>query len=188
MMLSEALCKSARRNSQLIGRAERQISSRVATRWRRSLALVHASRIPSCSGAEGRSSCVFTPEQSLFQYGRRRDASSSTTTITTTPSTKPSAQDLKDGPASRVETSINSDGICYVTLNRPEKLNALDLKMFEAIAETTSKLRNNCNIRAVILRGEGRAFCTGLDVVSILRWDFQPQSHQACCFLNHDSP
>jgi enoyl-CoA hydratase/carnithine racemase len=44
-------------------------------------------------------------------------------------------------------------------------LNAVDLAMFEAIAETASNLRNDRSIRAVIIRGKGRAFCTGLDVV-----------------------
>jgi Enoyl-CoA hydratase/isomerase len=68
----------------------------------------------------------------------------------------------------RVETSISSDGICHVVLNRPDKLNALDLAMFEAIAETASQLRHDKSIRVVILRGHGRAFCTGLDVVSII--------------------
>jgi hypothetical protein len=66
----------------------------------------------------------------------------------------------------RVETSISSDGICHVVLNRPDKLNALDLAMFEAIAETASQLRHDKSVRAVILRGKGRAFSTGLDVVS----------------------
>lgn len=68
----------------------------------------------------------------------------------------------------RVVTNFDSaTGICHVVLNRPEKLNAVDLSMFEAIAETALNLRNNKSVRAVILRGEGRAFCTGLDVVSI---------------------
>jgi len=65
----------------------------------------------------------------------------------------------------RVTKEIESDGICTVTLNRPNKLNAVDMSMFEAIAETAHSLRDNKNVRAVILRGEGRSFCTGLDVV-----------------------
>jgi 1,4-dihydroxy-2-naphthoyl-CoA synthase len=65
----------------------------------------------------------------------------------------------------RVETTVDSKGICHVVLNRPDKLNALDLAMFEAIAETASNLRKDRSIRAVILRGKGRAFCTGIDVV-----------------------
>jgi enoyl-CoA hydratase/carnithine racemase len=66
----------------------------------------------------------------------------------------------------RVETTIDSDGICHVVLNREDKLNSLDLAMFEAIAKTASELRTDRSIRAVIMSGKGRAFCTGLDVVS----------------------
>ena len=66
----------------------------------------------------------------------------------------------------RVDTTIDSDGICHVVLNREDKLNSLDLAMFEAIAKTASELRTDRSIRAVIMSGKGRAFCTGLDVVS----------------------
>ncbi len=65
-------------------------------------------------------------------------------------------------------TSKDKDGICHVVLNRPEKLNAVDIQMFEAIAETAADLRKDRSLRAVILRGEGRAFCTGLDVKAVL--------------------
>lgn len=65
----------------------------------------------------------------------------------------------------RVETKIDEHGICRVTLNRADKLNAVDLAMFEAVAETASNLRSDRNIRVVILNGSGRAFCSGLDVV-----------------------
>ena len=69
----------------------------------------------------------------------------------------------------RVVTSIQKDGIARVTLNRPDKLNSLDLAMFEAIAETAERLAKDASVRAVILSGEGKAFCTGLDVKSIMK-------------------
>ena len=69
----------------------------------------------------------------------------------------------------RVETTINEKGVAHVVLNRPDKLNGMDLPMFEAVAETASKLRQDRNIRAVILSGKGRAFCTGLDVKSVAK-------------------
>jgi enoyl-CoA hydratase/carnithine racemase len=71
----------------------------------------------------------------------------------------------------RVTLSVDSDGIAHVQLNRPDKLNALDLPMFEALRVIGSELQGNPNpqIRVVILSGNGRAFCTGLDVKSILR-------------------
>jgi enoyl-CoA hydratase/carnithine racemase len=67
-----------------------------------------------------------------------------------------------------VITTKDKDGICEVSLNRPDKLNAVDMKMFEAIAQTAMDLRNDRSLRAVIIRGEGRAFCTGLDVKAVL--------------------
>jgi len=69
--------------------------------------------------------------------------------------------------SSRITIKIDVDGIAHVQLNRPDKLNALDLEMFEAIAQQASDLKQDKSIRAVILSGEGRAFCTGLDVEAI---------------------
>jgi enoyl-CoA hydratase/carnithine racemase len=70
-----------------------------------------------------------------------------------------------------VETKVDALGICHVTLNRPDKLNSMDLAMFEAVAEAASNIRKDPNIRAVILSGTGRAFCTGLDVVRKARYE-----------------
>jgi len=69
----------------------------------------------------------------------------------------------------RVETTIDKDGVARVVLNRPNKLNACDLKMFEAVAATAAKLREDRSLRAVIISGKGRAFCTGLDVKSVAK-------------------
>jgi enoyl-CoA hydratase/carnithine racemase len=55
------------------------------------------------------------------------------------------------------------DGVADVRLNRPEKMNALDPAMFSAIAEAGEALKTDSSVRAVVLSGEGRAFCAGLD-------------------------
>lgn len=55
------------------------------------------------------------------------------------------------------------DGIAHVTLDRPDKMNSLDLPMLHALATVPEQLARDRSIRVVILRGEGRAFCTGLD-------------------------
>jgi enoyl-CoA hydratase/carnithine racemase len=65
----------------------------------------------------------------------------------------------------RVTVSL-AQGVADVRLNRPEKLNALDRAMFEALVETGRALANERGLRAVVLSGEGRAFCAGLDVGS----------------------
>jgi len=64
---------------------------------------------------------------------------------------------------SRVLIDIK-DHIAVVTFNRPEKMNALDKEQFLAIIDAGEQLANNASVRAVILRGEGKAFCAGQDL------------------------
>ena len=59
------------------------------------------------------------------------------------------------------------DGIAVVTLNRPDKYNGLDMPMFEAITRVGKQLKKDRHVRAIILRGAGEAFSTGLDVKSV---------------------
>ena len=63
----------------------------------------------------------------------------------------------------RIHLTI-TDGVADVRLNRADKMNALDPAMFKAIAGTGARLKENASVRAVVLSGEGRAFCAGLDV------------------------
>jgi enoyl-CoA hydratase/carnithine racemase len=58
------------------------------------------------------------------------------------------------------------EGVADVRLNRPEKLNAIDLAMFDALVEAGERLRADPAVRAVVLSGEGRGFCAGLDFAS----------------------
>ncbi|MFD2166877.1 crotonase/enoyl-CoA hydratase family protein [Thalassotalea euphylliae] len=66
-----------------------------------------------------------------------------------------------------VVTHIEND-IAYVTLNRGDKHNALNMDMFFAISQTIKSLKKNKQIRAVIVHGDGVDFCTGLDVKSVM--------------------
>ena len=61
-----------------------------------------------------------------------------------------------------------ADGVADVRLNRPEKLNALDPAMFEALVNTGRELATEPSLRAVVLSGEGRGFCAGLDFASFM--------------------
>lgn len=54
--------------------------------------------------------------------------------------------------------------IAFVRLSRPEKRNALDLQMLEAISQAGTDLASRNDIRAVVLHGEGDAFSAGLDL------------------------
>jgi enoyl-CoA hydratase/carnithine racemase len=73
------------------------------------------------------------------------------------------------------------DGVADVRLNRPEKMNALDAAMFRAIVDTGERLKHDRSVRAVVLSGEGRAFCAGLDMGS-----FQKMADQGAGGLDGD--
>lgn len=59
-----------------------------------------------------------------------------------------------------------TDGIADVKLSRPEKLNALDLPMLEALINAGAELHEDRSLRCVVLSGAGRGFSAGLDVAS----------------------
>src|ERR1700744_1913717 len=63
----------------------------------------------------------------------------------------------------RVSVSI-TDGVADVRLVRADKMNALDAAMFEALVAATERLSREKGLRAVVLSGEGRAFCAGVDM------------------------
>ena len=68
----------------------------------------------------------------------------------------------KQDIAARVR--IHRDGgIAHVQLTRPDKRNALDDAMFQAIAQAGEQLKHDAGVRAVVLSGEGLSFCAGLD-------------------------
>lgn len=57
----------------------------------------------------------------------------------------------------------------HVQLNRANKMNSLDFKMFTAICDAAKQLQADKSVRCVIISGSGKAFCTGLDVASIMK-------------------
>jgi enoyl-CoA hydratase/carnithine racemase len=63
----------------------------------------------------------------------------------------------------RVTVSI-AGGVADVRLARPEKRNALDEAMFDALIAAAGQVAEDPAVRAVVLSGEGKAFCAGLDV------------------------
>ena len=58
------------------------------------------------------------------------------------------------------------DHIADVRLNRPDKMNAVNHEMWGAIAEAGESLVDNREVRVVVLSGNGRSFCAGLDMAS----------------------
>ena len=67
----------------------------------------------------------------------------------------------------RIVLEIDDNGVATVTLNRAEKHNALDRAMFDALLDVTARLATQPRVRAVVLHGAGKSFCSGLDVSSL---------------------
>ena len=63
----------------------------------------------------------------------------------------------------RVELEID-DHVADVRLNRPDKHNAIDMAMFEALSDAGKQLASQKSVRAVVLSGAGQNFCAGLDM------------------------
>jgi enoyl-CoA hydratase/carnithine racemase len=62
----------------------------------------------------------------------------------------------------RIAVTIEG-GVADIRLDRPDKMNALDRAMFDALIEVAALVRDTKGVRAAVLSGEGRAFCAGLD-------------------------
>jgi enoyl-CoA hydratase/carnithine racemase len=69
---------------------------------------------------------------------------------------------------SNVTCSIEN-GVAHVRLDRPDKLNALTLPILQELASTAHGLRKDKDLRAVVIAGEGDAFCAGLDFASVMK-------------------
>jgi enoyl-CoA hydratase/carnithine racemase len=74
---------------------------------------------------------------------------------------------LAVNPADRVSISLGDDGVAQVRLVRADKMNALDPDMFAALLDAGRVLHDLKGLRAVVLSGEGRSFCAGLDLTSM---------------------
>ncbi len=67
----------------------------------------------------------------------------------------------------RVSITMLEGGIADVKLNRADKMNALDPAMFAGIVEAIETLGTTAGLRVVVLSGEGKSFCAGLDMASM---------------------
>lgn len=79
-------------------------------------------------------------------------------------------------------TVERKDGLAVVSLNRPDKLNALTLEMRVELMESFRQMHTDPEIRAVLLRAEGRAFCAGADISTMGKddvWGDRARLHRA---------
>lgn len=67
----------------------------------------------------------------------------------------------------RVSLELGANGIAQVRLARADKLNALDRAMFDSLIAVGQALFETSGLRAVVLAGEGKGFCAGLDLASL---------------------
>lgn len=61
-----------------------------------------------------------------------------------------------------------ADGVASVTMNRPDKRNALSPALIEELGEAITKVESDQSVRAMILAGAGRSFCAGMDLKGVL--------------------
>lgn len=61
-----------------------------------------------------------------------------------------------------------NNGVGCITLNRPDRLNALTFEVYRELTDTFATLRNEDDVRVVVITGSGRAFCSGGDVHDII--------------------
>jgi len=80
-------------------------------------------------------------------------------------------------PSHVVTTQIHADGYAVVTLDRPERRNALNLEIKNLIADAIETLERDASVRAIVLTGAGGYFVAGTDIAEML--DMTPAQHGA---------
>ena len=58
-----------------------------------------------------------------------------------------------------IKVNINPQGVCEITLNRPDKHNAMSRKMIDELEEVGQHLKSRDSIRVVFLKANGKTFC-----------------------------
>jgi enoyl-CoA hydratase/carnithine racemase len=89
------------------------------------------------------------------------------------------------------------DHVATITLNRPERLNAITVEMLDVLTERFREAAADPGVRAVLLTGAGRGFCAGLDLVEAasqagmldrLAFEFDPQTSPVVVMQQIDTP
>jgi enoyl-CoA hydratase/carnithine racemase len=74
-----------------------------------------------------------------------------------------------------IDFELDADGIALITINRPERRNALDAEHYAAISEAWIRVRDDSAVRAAIITGAGdKAFCAGADIKSYIGREVEP--------------
>ena len=73
--------------------------------------------------------------------------------------------EMKTAPEPEFRVDVQ-DRVALLTFNRPKKLNALSGDLREAMLETFASVQSDDAIRAVVVTGAGRGFCSGADLTT----------------------
>lgn len=83
-----------------------------------------------------------------------------------------------------VEQTLDSAGILTLTLNRPEKLNALSSDILDDLAGKIASAKADEKVKAVLITGAGKAFCAGADISRLAECDAQ-SGYTFACYGQH---
>lgn len=72
-----------------------------------------------------------------------------------------------------IKTQLDDHGILTLTMDRPEKLNALNQDVLTALANQFEKAKTDRAVKAILITGEGKAFCAGADISRLQQADAQ---------------
>lgn len=79
-----------------------------------------------------------------------------------------------------VMEDLDQTGILTITLNRPEKLNALNADVLSALQEIFVKAKTDSQVKGILITGAGKAFCAGADIGRLAECDAQLGYDFAC--------
>lgn len=79
-----------------------------------------------------------------------------------------------------IEQDLDSNGILTLSLNRPEKLNALSAEVLQTLDEIFSSAKENSKVKALLLTGTGKAFCAGADISRLAECNAQSGYQFSC--------
>jgi enoyl-CoA hydratase len=72
---------------------------------------------------------------------------------------------MTDTVAARVHVRVQDDGVAWLTLDNPSKLNAMSLPMWRGLSDALTRFESDSSVRCVVLTGQGeKAFCVGADM------------------------
>lgn len=77
---------------------------------------------------------------------------------------------------------LDDDGLLQITLDRPERFNALTFEVYRELADRFASLQHDDAVHAVVITGEGRAFCSGGDVHDIIGRLFEQSEDEVLAF------